>query len=147
MQKNYLTKKALYAGSFAPFHEGHLSILKKALKIFDYVYLVITINPDKEIDFDFNERKKIAQTFIKNLKNVKIIVNSNDLTVNLAKKLNVNWLIRSARNQMDFDYELDLAVSNKLENHEIETILLVPDSENINKSSTLERHKNKLKIK
>ncbi|VEU59110.1 pantetheine-phosphate adenylyltransferase [Mesomycoplasma neurolyticum] len=147
MQKNYLTKKALYPGSFAPFHEGHLSILKKALSIFDYVYLVITINPDKEIDFSFEKRKKIVEQAIVGLKNVEIIINDNNLTADIAKQLNVNWLIRSARNQIDFDYEIDLALSNKLQNNKLETILLVPDSENINKSSTLERHKAKLNLK
>lgn len=46
MNKNNL-KKAIYPGSFDPIHKGHINIIKKAVKLFDYVYVIVSINPDK----------------------------------------------------------------------------------------------------
>jgi pantetheine-phosphate adenylyltransferase len=72
-------KKAIFPGSFDPFHEGHLSILKKSLKIFDKVYLVITFNKEKKQKL-FNKRKKEIKNHIKNLKKVEIILNDSKMT-------------------------------------------------------------------
>lgn len=139
--------KAIFPGSFDPFHKGHLSILEKALKLFDFVYLVITLNPDKNQSSSFESKRKIVEQQIKHLKNVEILINQDKLTAELAKELNVNFLIRSARNDIDFNYEIELAVGNKAINNNLETILFFPDENNIKISSTLERHKNFYKNK
>ncbi|EFF41780.1 pantetheine-phosphate adenylyltransferase [Mycoplasmopsis alligatoris] len=139
-------KKAIYAGSFDPLHDGHVSILLKALKLFDYVYLVVSINPDKDNYSNLDLRyQKILQTIKKyNFTNVEVLLNKDDFIANIAKKYQVNFLIRSARNDVDFSYELELAAGNKHLNEDLETVLLVPDHQFINFSSTLIRHKEKL---
>ena len=59
-------KKAIYAGSFDPFHNGHLDIVKKASKLFDEVYVVIAKNPKKERTYDKNEMAKAIQLIFHN---------------------------------------------------------------------------------
>ncbi|MGZ9431441.1 pantetheine-phosphate adenylyltransferase [Mycoplasma sp. CB776] len=133
--------KAIFAGSFDPFHEGHLNILQKALKVFDFIYVVITRNPDKKQISSFQEKKSIVQQKIDKLKNVEILINDKELTAEFAKKLDVKFLIRAARNDIDFSYELELAYGNKEIYSELETIVFFPDEKNREISSTLERHK------
>lgn len=134
-------KKAIFPGSFNLMHQGHINTIKKALNLFDFIYVIITVNPDKEQYDNFEERLKIAQESLKHLSNVEIIINKNELTAEIAKKLNVNFLIRSARNNFDFEYETQLAEGNKNINNNLETIIFFPDNDSISFSSTLERHK------
>lgn len=136
-----MKNSAIFPGSFNPFHKGHLNVLMKALKIFDKVYLVISQNENKEAN-NFKENYFLIKKMIGNLKNVEVLINQNKYTAELAKNLNVNFIIRSARNNLDYEYELDLASGNKLLNHNLETILIIPDQEYKTYSSTLERIKN-----
>lgn len=134
-------KKALYPGSFNPFHEGHLNILDKALKLFDEVIVIVSINPDKNNFSNLEERFELVCKKLKQYKNVKVIKNSNNLIANIAKELDANFLIRSARTTTDYEYELDLAAGNHSLNNDLETILILPDYDKIDYSSTLLRHK------
>lgn len=139
------SKIAIYPGSFDPLHKGHIQILKKALKLFDLIYLVVTNNPDKIEQSNLETRLKFAKEQLKNLPNIIVISNPNKLTAELAKELKANFLIRSARNITDFNYEIELAAGNKKINKNLETILIMPNYRSINYSSTLIRHMKKLK--
>ncbi|MGZ9755415.1 pantetheine-phosphate adenylyltransferase [Mycoplasma sp. 394] len=132
---------ALYAGSFNPIHKGHLDIIRKAADLFDHIYVVVSQNPDKPSN-DFKTNTAILKEKTKFLDNVKVLENQNMLTAEFAKKLNVKYLVRSARNQTDYAYEIDLASGNKLLNSQLETILIIPDEDYLQYSSALERAKN-----
>ncbi|EIE42146.1 phosphopantetheine adenylyltransferase [Mycoplasmopsis canis UFG4] len=133
MQK---VKKAIYPGSFNPFHSGHKEVLKKALKIFDEIYILVAQNPDKEKN-DIEQNIKNIKLQINELQNVFIIENhKNKLTANIAKEMNINFLIRSARNNADYSYEFQLASINKSINNKLETILIIPDNQFLKYSST-----------
>lgn len=140
------TKIALFPGSFDPFHKGHESIVQKATELFDKLYVVVTYNPDKDnierIEKNFEAIKNKYQ------ENDKIVVLKNyfDLTADLAHQLNAKWLVRSARNQTDFNYELKLATANNALNNNLETIIIMPDYENSNISSTQIRQQHKEQI-
>lgn len=138
-------KYAIYPGSFDPWHKGHMEILKKALKIFDAIFIIVSINPDKSNQSDIEKRFSEVKEKVKHLSNVEVLINKNGFISDMAKELNVNFIIRSARNNTDFNYELELAAGNKTLNSDLETILIMPNYEDINYSSTLERHKEKLK--
>ncbi|VEU65797.1 phosphopantetheine adenylyltransferase [Mesomycoplasma conjunctivae] len=138
---NHKEKQAIFAGSFDPLHEGHLSIINKALKIFDHLFVVVTINPDKSDASDIEARFLSVKEQLSDFKNVTVIKNSNKLTAELAKELNIKFLVRSARNNLDLNYEMSLAAGNHQLNNDLETILFFPDYELIEYSSTLERHK------
>ncbi|CAC13270.1 LIPOPOLYSACCHARIDE CORE BIOSYNTHESIS PROTEIN KDTB HOMOLOG [Mycoplasmopsis pulmonis] len=135
-------KIAIFPGSFDPFHNGHKHILNKALALFDLVYLVITINPDKITKTSFDQRKTLLENEILDFdkSRVQVLVNKDSLTAEIAKKLGAKFIIRSARNDIDYQYELVLAAGNKKINNEVETILIFPDYDKIEINSTLIRH-------
>ncbi|TDV24167.1 phosphopantetheine adenylyltransferase [Mycoplasmopsis mustelae] len=131
-------KKALYAGSFNPVHEGHLDIIHKASSLFDLLYVVISQNPEKNNnDFKRNYNDLIQHT--QQYENVIIMINSDKLTAKIAAELEVKYLVRSARNQMDYAFEIDLASGNKILNKDLETILIIPDHAYLKVSSALRR--------
>ncbi|WP_027121244.1 pantetheine-phosphate adenylyltransferase [Mycoplasma leonicaptivi] len=126
---------AAFPGSFDPFHNGHLHILEKALKIFDEIYIVIAQNPKKDKN-NFQKNVINIKNKTKHLKNVFVLINKNELTANFIKKYNINFLIRSLRDEKDYWYEVNLAKINKEINPNIETILFLADEEYLNISST-----------
>ncbi|UUD36039.1 pantetheine-phosphate adenylyltransferase [Mycoplasmopsis citelli] len=137
-------KKAIYPGSFDPLHQGHIQILKKALLLFDKVYVIVTNNPDKENQSDINQRFSNTKKQLANFENVEVLMNENEFTAVFAKQLNANFIIRSARDNHDFNYELELAAGNKHLNSKLETILIIPNYKSVKYSSTLIRHKERL---
>lgn len=139
-----MIKKAIYPGSFDPLHQGHLDVIKKALKIFDKIIVVVSINPDKNNLVNIKQRYLATCQELKAFKNVEVVLNENDLMANVAKKYDANFIIRSARNETDYKYELELAAGNNSQNQELETILIIPNYKMIEYSSTLLRHKRKL---
>ncbi|MDK2819305.1 MAG: pantetheine-phosphate adenylyltransferase [Mycoplasmataceae bacterium] len=134
-------KIAVYPGSFNPLHKGHISVINKATKLFDLVYIVVTKNPDKTTNNFIDDNKKIIENYFKNNSKIIVIVNKNKLTGLLAKELKANFIVRSSRNNMDFEYEFDLANANNFINNDLETIMLFPDYDFKNVSSTILRHK------
>lgn len=120
-------KRAIYAGSFDPFHKGHLDIVIRASKIFDEVYIVIAKNPNKTRRFDSEKMvKAIQQTLIdNNLTNCGcFLANENEYTVDVAKSIGAKYLIRGLRDAEDFVYEIEMANNNIELNPNIETIFL-----------------------
>ena len=132
-------KKAIYPGSFDPIHKGHINIIKKASKLFDELLVVVSNNPEKNNQNDINERLNKVISSIEGLKNVKAISNNKTLTSKLASSLDISFLVRSGRNDIDFKYELELAAANKHLNNNLETIMFFPDLDDVDYSSTLER--------
>ncbi|UUM24907.1 pantetheine-phosphate adenylyltransferase [Mycoplasma sp. 3686d] len=138
------TRIAIYPGSFDPIHSGHIQILKKALLLFDKVYVIVSVNPDKSNQSDINQRFEHTKQKIAKFKNVEVLVNANQLTAIFAKKLKAKFIIRSARNIKDFNYEIELAAGNKFLNNELETVLIIPNYKSVKYSSTLIRHRERM---
>ena len=105
--------KAIYAGSFDPFTNGHLHVLKQACEVFDKVYVAIAINSAKKRRVDKELMKEAIIKVIKNnnLENVEVVV-FDGLTVDLAKEKDAKFLVRGLRNGTDYEYEENLAVVN-----------------------------------
>ena len=103
-----------YAGSFDPFTNGHLHVIKVSSKIFDKVIVGIGVNPLKKRRFNQDEMKEAIKKVIKsnNLENVEVITYDN-LSVDCAKENGANFLIRGIRNGMDYDYEENIALINE----------------------------------
>ncbi len=125
-------RKAIFAGSFDPIHEGHVSIYKKSSKLFDEVILYVTVNPEKENMDTIKERaQKVKQT----LPNAQVL-SGTDLTINIAKDNKCEYLVRGIRNNSDINFEIELASGNKSLDGNIETVLILPDVELKNLSSS-----------
>ena len=103
-----------YAGSFDPFTNGHLQIVKKAAKCFDKVILGIGYNTDKTERIDKNDMKTAIEKTIKELKldNVEVILYEG-LTIDKAKEKNCDILIRGLRNGTDYEYEENISAINE----------------------------------
>lgn len=107
-------KIGFYAGSFDPFTNGHLYIIKKSAKLFDKVIVGIGVNSKKKRSFNQEEMKNaIEKVFInENLNNVSVIT-YNNLSVDVAIENEATYLIRGIRNGMDYQYEENIALVNE----------------------------------
>lgn len=107
-------KIGFYAGSFDPFTNGHLYIIKKSAKLFDKVIVGIGVNSKKKRSFNQEEMKNaIEKVFInENLNNVSVIT-YNNLSVDVAIENDATYLIRGIRNGMDYQYEENIALVNE----------------------------------
>lgn len=117
-------KIGFYPGSFDPFTNGHLHVVKQALKIFDKVIIGIGINPDKPRRFDREIMKKAIETTLKNnnLKNVEVIC-YDIYSGEIAIKYNCMFMIRGIRNNTDYNYEEKISEFNEL-NYNLDTIYI-----------------------
>ncbi|MDR1234546.1 MAG: pantetheine-phosphate adenylyltransferase [Mycoplasmataceae bacterium] len=132
-----MKRRAVFAGSFDPMHNGHIDVIKRASNLFDYLYVAVSKNIDKKYTLSNNKRFQIVKCKIEklNLKNVSVVEN-NGLTVDLVKRLKCQYLIRSIRNSKDVSYEINMAQNNFLLNQKIETIFFVASSKLKDISST-----------
>ncbi len=128
-------KIAVYPGSFDPVSNGHLDIIKRAAKIFDKLYVVVSINPVKNYSFTSDERVEMIKIATKDLENV-FVESDEGLVLNFAKKKNANVIIRGLRNIIDYENEITLFQFNRSIDSSIDTFILFPSSNNLFLSSS-----------
>lgn len=123
--------KAIYAGSFDPFTMGHLNILDRASKLFEEVIVAIGTNTSKKSLFTPDEKQEmITQVLVESeLENVRVILHTDGLTVDLAKKEQANVMLRGIRSVTDMDYEMNIASMNKTQAPKIESVFLMADEQ------------------
>ncbi len=136
-------KTAIFPGSFDPFTKGHYDIVVRSLDLFDKVIIAIGHNNQKnkryfELDWMV---EKINSSFADNAR-VEVVV-YDELTADLAKRYNAEFLIRGLRNTTDFEYENSISQINRYLNSELETIFLItsPELSPISSSIIREVHK------
>lgn len=107
-------KIGFYAGSFDPFTNGHLHVVRQSSELFDKVIIGIGVNSHKKRRFDTEKMKAAIEKVLKRekLDNVSVITYSN-LSIDIAKKFNATFFIRGIRNGMDYDYEENIALINE----------------------------------
>lgn len=118
--------KAIFPGSFDPLTMGHMNIIERACKIFDEVIVIILENSEKRALFDLEERLHMIKSACAHLSKVSVM-SADTLTVEAAKTLGANAIIRGVRSIKDFEYEKDIASVNHHLDQSIETILLYTD--------------------
>jgi len=131
-----LNRTAVYAGSFDPITYGHIDIIKRAAKIFDRIIVAIAHSSGKNTLFTVNERLEMLKRVTGGMKNVKID-DFSGLAVSYVKKCGSKILIRGLRAVSDFEYEFQMALTNRKLSEEIETIFLMPNESYSYLSSTL----------
>lgn len=125
---------AIYPGSFDPITNGHLAILKRALKVFNKVIISILEHKDKNPLFSVKERKEMITKVTKGL-NVEID-SFDGLLAEYVKTKETHLVIRSLRATNDFDYEFQMAIMNSNLNPDMESIFFMAGKEYIFLSSS-----------
>ncbi|MDD5006044.1 MAG: pantetheine-phosphate adenylyltransferase [Candidatus Omnitrophica bacterium] len=120
-----MCQKAIYPGSFDPITYGHIDIIKRALKIFDEVIVAVANNSSKQPLFSTEERVKMIKQATKDFD--RITVESFDgLVIDYAHKKRISVIIRGLRMISDFEYEFQMALTNRKLAPDVETIYLMP---------------------
>src|SRR5690625_5110678 len=121
--------KAIYAGSFDPFTLGHLDIVNRSSKMFDEVIVALGTNTSKKSLFTGDEKLEMIQEVIDEYSNynVKVIQFTDDLKVNLAKKLDAKVMLRGLRSVADIKHEINIVSMNKTKAPEIQSVFLMAD--------------------
>ena len=99
-----MEKIALFPGSFDPFTKGHLDVVNRSLKLFHKIIIAIGHNSKKNRYFDALKTKASVENYFQGNSNVEVLV-YDELTAQMAKKKNAQYLIRGLRNTTDFEYE------------------------------------------
>lgn len=117
-------EKAVYPGSFDPVTYGHLDIIKRASSLFDEVIVGVIANPRKIPAFTMEERMEMLLEVTKKFDNVRVEIFSG-LLVDFVKSQGAKIIIRGLRAISDFEYEMQLAFTNRSLAHDIETMFLL----------------------
>ena len=121
-------KTAIFPGSFDPITLGHKDIIEKSLNIFDSVIIGIGQNSEKEYMFSAERRKQFVEEAFKSINNIEVKI-YDELTVDFCKKNNADFIIRGLRNVSDFEFEKNIALTNRKLGG-IETVFLLTSAKN-----------------
>jgi pantetheine-phosphate adenylyltransferase len=131
-----MRRVAIYPGSFDPFTNGHINIIERGIKVFDNIIVAVAHNISKKTTFTLEERVEIIQELFKDRHDVKVDY-FEGLLVDYARKIKVNTVLRGMRTVSDFEYELQMALSNKTLYPQLDTIFMVTEGTYSHISSSL----------
>ena len=120
-----MKKIAVYPGSFDPVTNGHIDIIKRAVKLFDSVIIAVVANPNKKAFFSVEDRLEMLKLSTTKIKGI-TVTHFNGLLVNYMNEKKSNVLIRGLRAISDFEYEFQMALMNRKLSQNIETVFLMP---------------------
>ena len=121
-------KTAIFPGSFDPITLGHKDIIEKSLNIFDSVIIGIGQNSEKKYMFSAERRKQFVEETFKSINNIEVKI-YNELTIDFCKKNNADFIVRGLRNVSDFEFEKNIALTNRKLSG-IETVFLLTSAKN-----------------
>ena len=127
---------ALCPGSFDPVTLGHLDIITRASKMFNKVIVVVASNSSKNCSFTPEERVELIKKCIPELQNVSV-VHYGGLLADYAAETGATAIIKGLRAMSDFEYEFQMALTNKKLNPNVETLFLTTAAENMYLSSSM----------
>jgi pantetheine-phosphate adenylyltransferase len=119
---------AVYPGSFDPVSYGHVDVMERALKVFGRLIVAVAINSEKHPLFSVDERLEMLRTIAVGMKGVEVDSFSG-LLVDYAKKRGARIIIRGLRALSDFEYEFQMALTNRKICSDIETVFLMPSEQ------------------
>ena len=126
-------KIALYAGSFDPFTNGHLSIVEKGAELFEEFFIGIAENSNKKRSIDIYKMRDAIREQVKCYKNVFVVI-IDGLVADYCKQADICYLVRGLRNTSDYLYEENIAKINKAIYPRLQTIYFRADDDVISSS-------------
>ena len=128
----FMSRTALYAGSFDPVTNGHLDVVRRAVRMADKLVLAVGVNPGKAPVFSADERlamlEEICAPLAKEAKCELACVTFSGLVVEAAQKAGATLLVRGLRDSTDFDYEMQMAGMNEAMVPGIQSVFLPASS-------------------
>lgn len=118
--------RAVYPGTFDPVTYGHIDLIKRASRLFDEVIVAVAHNPGKSPLFSVEERVSFLRRATQGLRGVSID-QFNSLAVDYVRRKRAKVMIRGLRMLSDFEYEFQMALTNRKLAGDIETIFLMPN--------------------
>lgn len=128
--------KAICPGSFDPVTKGHLDIIKRAGNLFEEVVALVVINPDKNPSFTAKERVAMLEKVCAGLPNVKVD-SYQGLLADYVRDVGAVAIVKGLRAMSDFEYEFQMALTNKKLVPEADTLFLTTRAENMYLNSSL----------
>lgn len=129
-------KKAVYPGTFDPITYGHIDILERAVTLFDEVIITVATNPRKKPMFTAEERLEMIRISTTHLTNIRYD-RFEGLIVDYARTVGACALIRGLRAVSDFEFEFQMALTNRKLNHDLVTVFLMPGEKYTYLNSTI----------
>ncbi|HBV52381.1 MAG: pantetheine-phosphate adenylyltransferase [Clostridiales bacterium] len=136
MEQEHHVKIAVYPGSFDPLTNGHLDIIRRASKLFDFLIVGVLNNSAKNPLFTKEERVSMIQKCTGEIENIEVKM-FNGLLVDFVKENNAVAIVKGLRAVSDYEYELQMAALNKHIAEEIETIFFMANIQNSFLSSSI----------
>ena len=125
-----MARVGLYPGTFDPVHNGHLDIISRAVKLVDKLVIGVAGNPGKGPLFSLEERVEIIRqetTSCAKIAEIEVISYDDKLTIQLAREVGAQIIIRSLRAVADFEFEYQMTAMNQQLDRDIETVFLMAD--------------------
>lgn len=128
--------KAVYPGSFDPITYGHLDVIERAAAVFDEVNVAVVLNPNKDPLFSLSERVALIEACTGHLPNI-TITQFEGLLVKYVADTGAQVIIKGLRAISDFEYEFQMALMNRKQNPDVETLFMMTSGKYSYLSSSL----------
>mgnify|MGYP001298737411 CR=1 FL=1 len=123
-QEKFDSRIAVYPGSFDPITNGHVDIIKRGIRLFDKIIVLVAYNPSKTSLFTVEERVAMIRETFKDVESVQVDSYSG-LLVNYLNEVGANVILRGMRALSDFEYEFQMALMNRRQARDVETVFLL----------------------
>lgn len=133
-----MEKIAIFPGSFDPITCGHVSVIRRAIPLFDKIIVAIGINALKSTYFDLEKRMAMIQAVFAESEKIEVQSYSG-LTIDFCREMNAKFLLRGLRTSADFEFERSIGQMNKQMNPDIETVFLLTQPEHTALNSSIVR--------
>ena len=131
-----MRRSGIYPGTFDPITNGHLDLIRRWRAVFDRVVVAVARNPQKGPLYTAKERLGMARDAVDGIAGVEVVL-FDELLIDFAEKHDCIAILRGLRAVSDFEYELQIALTNRQMRPEIETIFLAPSIKYIYLSSSI----------